>query len=196
MTSTKKIQTASAIGLYASIVLGAAVIVFNYQSKYRFYMYNNEMYKQLMIVGAVLAVADIALILLRLRKQIPRIRQSEEGVEYKMQRYASLVSGTFYGTLFIVAAECAIIVLSNNRELIMLVLLLVLMLFLSYPNMYKIKVDLGLSDDEMSNLYGDKYIREQSQWDERPIACVELGKTEPETIDNEAEDKDGETDNQ
>ena len=35
---------------------------------------------------------------------------------------------------------------------------MVLVLFISYPNMYKMKNDLGLTDDEMKSLFGDAYI--------------------------------------
>jgi hypothetical protein len=41
----------------------------------------------------------------------------------------------------------------------MLLLLMVLLLMLNYPNMYKIKADLGLLDDEMTQLFGDAYKR-------------------------------------
>ena len=37
---------------------------------------------------------------------------------------------------------------------------LVLLLFLSYPNMYKMKNDLGLTDDEMTSLFGSNYVRD------------------------------------
>ena len=40
-------------------------------------------------------------------------------------------------------------------------LLFVLMLILAYPNIYKVKVDLGLTDEEMTSLYGDQYMAEQ-----------------------------------
>ena len=38
-----------------------------------------------------------------------------------------------------------------------------LLLFLNFPNIYRVKVDLGLTDDEMKSLYGDKYISGNEQ---------------------------------
>jgi hypothetical protein len=40
----------------------------------------------------------------------------------------------------------------------MLSMVATLTLFLAYPNIYKVKVDLGLTDEEMKSLYGDRYI--------------------------------------
>ena len=183
MNYLKKIKTASIVGLYGSILVGTVVVALRLFPHKRLYLYNNDIYQQLLIVGAVLAVADLLLILFAMRRNIPRIRQMEASVDAKLGRYAALVALTFYGTLAIVLAEGAIIMLCNMSVLIMILLLLVLMLFLSFPNMYKIKVDLGLTDDEMTALFGDSYVREQSQWDERPIACVELGKDKPEELE-------------
>ena len=41
---------------------------------------------------------------------------------------------------------------------LMLALVSVLVLFLNYPNIYRIKVDLGLTDEEMRSLFGDQYV--------------------------------------
>ena len=38
-----------------------------------------------------------------------------------------------------------------------------LMLILAYPNIYRVKVELGLTDEEMKSLYGDQYIAEESK---------------------------------
>ena len=53
---------------------------------------------------------------------------------------------------------CLLMRLSNQNVLLMLTMVVVLTLFLSYPNIYRIKVDLGLTDDEMKTLFGDQYI--------------------------------------
>ena len=45
----------------------------------------------------------------------------------------------------------------------MLLLLLVITLMLQYPNMYKIRADLGLFDEEMRHLFGDAYISDRSE---------------------------------
>ncbi|MBQ9474246.1 MAG: hypothetical protein IJU81_07540 [Bacteroidales bacterium] len=189
MNHLKKIKTASLVGLYGSILVGTVVVVLRLVPHKRLYLYNNDIYQQLLIVGAVLAVVDLLIILFAMRHNIPRIRQMDATVDEKLAKYAGMVALTFYGTLAIVLIEGAIIMLCNLSVLIMILLLLVLMLFLSYPNMYKMKVDLGLTDDEMTSLFGESYVREQSQWDERPIACVELGKDAPEELDEDADDK-------
>jgi hypothetical protein len=50
----------------------------------------------------------------------------------------------------------------------MVTILLVLMLFLSYPNMYKMRTDLGLTDAEMTALFGDAYIADIQVTDAAP----------------------------
>ena len=52
-------------------------------------------------------------------------------------------------------------VVSSQNVLLMLAMVTVLMLILAYPNIYKVKVDLGLTDEEMTSLYGDQYMAEQ-----------------------------------
>jgi hypothetical protein len=42
----------------------------------------------------------------------------------------------------------------------MLAMVATLMLILAYPNIYRVKVELGLTDEEMKSLYGDQYIAE------------------------------------
>jgi hypothetical protein len=46
----------------------------------------------------------------------------------------------------------------------------VLTLFLAYPNIYRIKVELGLTDEEMKQLFGDRYICENNEKQEEPSA--------------------------
>ena len=65
----------------------------------------------------------------------------------------------YLGTLFIVLSVCVIIVVTHENTLIMVLLLLFVTLMLNFPNMYKMKTDLGLNDDEMKSLFGDKYIK-------------------------------------
>ena len=45
----------------------------------------------------------------------------------------------------------------------MLLLLLFVTLVLNYPNMYKMKADMGLLDDEMAALFGNDYIRDKRE---------------------------------
>ena len=58
---------------------------------------------------------------------------------------------------------CVFTVLSARNVLLMLTLVTVLVLFLNFPNMYRIKVDLGLDDDQMHALFGDQYISGNAQ---------------------------------
>ena len=64
--------------------------------------------------------------------------------------------------------ECILIVLMSDTSLLMVTILLVLLLFLSYPNMYKMKNDLGLTDAEMTALFGDAYISNNAPADAKP----------------------------
>ena len=59
---------------------------------------------------------------------------------------------------WLVVLLCAFTLRSARNPLLMLAIVTVLVLFLNYPNMYRIKVDLGLTDEEMHSLFGDRYI--------------------------------------
>ena len=65
--------------------------------------------------------------------------------------------------LAVVVVLCAFTILSARNVLLMLAIVSVLVLFLNYPNIYRMKVDLGLTDEEMKNLFGDKYIGGDAQ---------------------------------
>ena len=188
----KKLRRASIIGLYTSMAIVAATIGFNYFSHWRVSGISQSMRNSLLISGTVLAVLVTAIALLTIHRYTPKIRQLDNTQE-KLRLYSANIARMYYAVLAVVAIECLFVILSANSVLIMVTLLLVMMLFLAYPNMYKIKVDLGLDDDTMKQLFGDKYISEQKNWDERPIACVELGKDAPEYEDEEnVEDTNGE----
>ena len=49
----------------------------------------------------------------------------------------------------------------------MLAMVATLMLFLAYPNIYRMKVELGLDDDEMKMLFGDRYIPDGKENDDK-----------------------------
>ena len=96
----------------------------------------------------------------------------------------------YSGILAIVVIECVLIILMSDTSLLMVTILLVLLLFLCYPNMYKMKNDLGLNDEEMKSLFGDAYITgTQTAYDEPapdlPLADAQLAKDE-ETADTPA----------
>ena len=65
-----------------------------------------------------------------------------------------------FAVVFII---CLFMVLSNQKVLLMLAMVSVLTLFLTYPNIYRIKVELGLTDEEMKTLFGDRYICENNE---------------------------------
>ena len=156
MKHIKKIRIAAYIGLFGSLAVALGSILFVYLGKYRFYM-DNGSFRVFMMVGCAIAVLDVALVLLTLRKRIPKLRGVDD-VENKLSGYAALMGSLYYVTLVCCVILCAIIVLSYNSRLIMFLLLLVLMLFLCFPNMYRMKVDLGLDDEQMVALFGKDYI--------------------------------------
>lgn len=155
------IRRAANVGLWGSLLLIALTVVEHYLDRYvwaREIVMDDYSRHKLLIVGLVMAVADIAAVLLTIRKDIPRLRQLD-GVEEKLKRYKGLVRMVYLGTMSIVLLVCAIIVVTHENTLIMVLLLLFVTLMLNFPNMYKMKTDLGLNDDEMKSLFGDQYIK-------------------------------------
>jgi len=156
----KSIRRASNTGLFVSLFLSLATILFMVFSKYRFYM-NGNGYLYCMIAGCIVAVLDISAVLMGVRKTNPKLRQNDN-LEEKIKGYCSLVKNIYLGTMVAAIVLCTIIVLSNNSKLIMLLLLVVLVLFFCFPNMYKMKIDLGLDDEQMKMLFGNDYIPSES----------------------------------
>ena len=157
----KAIRCAANIGLWGSLLLLALTIAEHYLDRYvwlRTIVMDEYSRHKLLIIGLIMVVADVAAVLLTIRKDVPRLRQLEN-IELKLKRYKSLVQMIYLGTLFIVLSVCVIIVVTHENTLIMVLLLLFVTLMLNFPNMYKMKTDLGLNDDEMKSLFGDKYIK-------------------------------------
>lgn len=157
----KAIRGAANIGLWGSLLLLALTIAEHYLDRYvwlRTIVMDEYSRHKLLIIGLIMVVADVAAVLLTIRKDVPRLRQLED-IELKLKRYKSLVQMIYLGTLFIVLSVCVIIVVTHENTLIMVLLLLFVTLMLNFPNMYKMKTDLGLNDDEMKSLFGDKYIK-------------------------------------
>lgn len=157
----KKIQTTSRIGLWGSVGVVIATAVFHYVSPWRFYP-NEYTARMMLICSTVLTVLVVSAVLLTVRRRIPQLRQAE-GMEKKLSGYASHVAGIYWSTLVAVIAVCALTVLSAQSGLLMLAMVATLTLFLAYPNIYKLKTDLGLSDEEVRTLYGDKYVGGDAQ---------------------------------
>lgn len=152
----KTIQRASRIGLWGSVGVVILTVVFIYASRYRFYP-SEYTARWMVIAGTVLAVLAVSMTLLTVRRQVPRMRQLER-LEEKLQSYASHVRSLYMTMLAVVLLLCALTLFSAHNVLLMLAMVCTLVLFLNYPNIYRIKVDLGLTDDEMRALFGDRYI--------------------------------------
>ncbi|MBR3828146.1 MAG: hypothetical protein IKJ40_02445 [Bacteroidales bacterium] len=165
MNEIKKIRTAANIGLYGSLLLCIATVAEHYLSKYvwvREITTNDYTRRLFLMVGLVLAVGEIAMALFAMRKQTPRLRQMDT-VDEKLSAYRRLVGTIYYSSLFVVLVVSAIIVITHENTMIMLLLLLFVTLVLNYPNMYKMKADMGLLDDEMAELFGSNYIRDKGE---------------------------------
>lgn len=161
MNNIKKIRLSANIGMYGSVLMLALVIAEHYLAKNVWIheiTYNDYTQHLFTSVGLVLAVVDIAMLLLSHRRQTRRLRQMDS-MEEKLKNYASLISTNYYFTLVVSIIVSAIIVVVQDNTLIMLLMLLVVALMLNYPNMYKMKADMGLNDNEMKQLFGEKYIK-------------------------------------
>lgn len=142
----KKIRRTANIGLYGSLGISLITMGVYFLWNYRFYA-NDRGFRFMLIAGAVLAVLALVTILFTVRTSIPKIRQLDD-IEERMKRYQEQTANIYYTTFAIVTIECVLITLSHNSTLFMLLLVLVLMLFLLYPNSVKVKVDLGLTEEE------------------------------------------------
>lgn len=158
---TKNIRTASAAGLWGSVGVVIVAAFFVLASPWRFYP-TAYTAKIMLIVATVLTVGVVSMVLMTARRRVPQLRQSES-LEAKLGGYASYIGGIYWTTLFAVAVTCVLAVLSAQSALLMLAMVSTLVLFLTYPNIYRIKVDLGLTDEEMKSLYGDKYISDEGK---------------------------------
>lgn len=159
-TEIKKIRRYSQTGLWGSVAVVILASFFLYVSPVRF-MQTEHTARWMLIAGSVLAVLAVSMALLTIRKQIPRLRQAES-MEEKVTGYVSHIRSLYLTMLAVVVIICLFMVLSNQNVLLMLALISVLTLFLAYPNIYRIKVELGLTGEEMKQLFGDRYICEES----------------------------------
>lgn len=177
----RKIRRTANWGLYGSIAVVLVAIIFHFSPWHITYQ-SAQVSRWMLISGAILSVLAVTMALLTIRKTTPRLRQLDS-LEAKMQGYSTYISNLYRGSLAIVIIECVLIVLMSDTSLLMITILLVLLLFLSYPNMYKMKNDLGLNDGEMKSLFGDAYIAgTQTAYDEPtpdlPLADAQLAKDE------------------
>ncbi|KWW31744.1 MAG: hypothetical protein AUK63_438 [bacterium P3] len=150
----RKIQRTARIGLYGAIIIGIATLALYYLSRYRFYV-NDYGHRLMLIGGAVLTVLVVAAILLAVRRTIPQIRQLDS-LDERLQRYATHIANLYRSALAVATIDCTLIILSHDNTLFMLLLLLVICLVMLYPGSLKMKVDLGLTDEEFEQLFPDE----------------------------------------
>lgn len=159
-SETKKIRRSAQLGLWGSVAVVILASVFLYASPWRFSAQSEYTRHWMLVVGSVLALLSLSMALLVIRKQEPRLRQAD-GLETKLTGYANHIRSLFLSILTVVVILCLMTVVSGQNVLLMLAMVTVLMLILAYPNIYKVKVDLGLTDEEMSSIYGDLYVVEK-----------------------------------
>ncbi len=152
----KTIRLSSAVGLWGSVAAVIIAALFHYLSPYRFYP-SASTSRWMLVAGSVLAVLAVSASLLVVRKQIPALRQTES-LEYRLSGYANHIKSLYFNMLSVVVVISVLTVLSAQNVLLMLAIVSVLMLFLAYPNIYRIKSDLGMSDDEAHAVFGDRFI--------------------------------------
>ena len=183
----KKIRRSANIGLYGSIAVVLIAVIFHF-SPYHVAYQSQQVMRWMLIAGTILAVLAVVMMLLTIRKTTPALRQLEK-LEDKIQGYQSYITSLFSSTLAIVIIECILIILMSDTSLLMVTILMVLVLFLSYPNMYKMKNDLGLTDDQMKQLFGDEYIMDTQAPYAEPdldLADAQLAKEQEEELAQEA----------
>lgn len=154
----RKIRCTANWGLYGSIAAVLLVVIFHFSPWHISYQ-SPQVSRWMLIAGAILAVLAVVMALMTIRKTTPRLRQLSS-LDQKLAGYTSYITSLYRGSLSIVIIESILILLMSDTSLLMITILLILLLFLAYPNMYKIKNDLGLTEDEMTTLFGDDYIRD------------------------------------
>ena len=152
----KTIRCSAALGLWGSMGIIILTAFYHLVSPYRFYP-SEYTARWMLVVGTVLAVSEMGSSLRFIHKRIPVLRQLDS-LETKFRGYAQHIRILYIFRLAVVFLICCLIVLSARIELLMLAMVATLMLILTYPNIYRIKVDLGLTDEEMKSLFGDRYI--------------------------------------
>lgn len=154
----RKIRRTANWGLYGSIAAVLLVVIFHFSPWHISYQ-SPQVSRWMLIAGAILAVLAVVMALMTIRKTTPRLRQLSS-LDQKLAGYTSYITSLYRGSLSIVIIESILILLMSDTSLLMITILLILLLFLAYPNMYKIKNDLGLTEDEMTSLFGNDYIRD------------------------------------
>ena len=168
----KKLRRSANWGLYGSIAVILLAVIFHF-TPYHVSYQSPQVARWMLIAGTVLAVLAVVMILLTVRKTTPALRQLDS-LDDKIKGYHSYITNLYNSTLAIVVIECILITLMSDTALLMGIILMVLVLFICYPNMYKMKHDLGLTDDEMKSLFGDAYIADAKAAYDEPTADIPL----------------------
>ncbi len=168
----KKLRRSANWGLYGSIAVILLAVIFHF-TPYHVAYQSPQVARWMLIAGTVLAVLAVVMILLTVRKTTPALRQLDS-LDDKIKGYHSYITNLYNSTLAIVVIECILITLMSDTALLMVIILMVLVLFICYPNMYKMKHDLGLTDDEMKSLFGDAYIADAKAAYDEPTADLPL----------------------
>lgn len=155
----KSVRSNANIGLWGSV---AAVIV-TAVLHYLLPVAASASTRWMLIAGSVLAVLAVSMSLLTIRKRIPALRQSDLDTEARLQAYSDHIRSLYMTMLAVVVIICLMTVLSGQNVLLMLAMVSTLMLFLAYPNIYRIKSDLGLTDEEAAALFGDRFISDRNE---------------------------------
>ena len=185
LTLIQKIRRSANWGLYGSIAVILIAVIFHF-SPFHITYQSPQVTKWMLIVGTIFAVLTVVMMLLTIRKTTPSLRQLD-GLDDKIKGYHAYITNLYTSTLAIVFIECVLIVLMSDTSLLMVTILMVLVLFISYPNMYKMKNDLGLTDDEMTSLFGDAYIADAKTAYDQPEADLPLADAQLEQ-DDESKD--------
>jgi hypothetical protein len=152
----KKIKRNSQVCLWGSVGMVFLVALFIYIGRWHF-LQTREVANAMMIAGSVLSVLTVSMALLTIRKRVPLLRQTDD-LGDKLRGYAAHIA-SFYRALFVVVVVLGVLtVLSGRNMLLALTMLVTLMLFMAFPNIYRMKVEMGLTDDEMRSLFGDEFI--------------------------------------
>ncbi|MCR5452173.1 MAG: hypothetical protein K6F00_06040 [Lachnospiraceae bacterium] len=181
----KSLRRNANFGLYGSIAVVILTVIFHFSPFHITYQQPNVA-RWMLIAGTVLAVLAIVMVLMMVRKTTPTLRQLDS-LSDKLAGYTTYITNLYRGTFAVVLIECVLIVLMSDTSLLMVTILLVLLLFLSYPNMYKMRTDLGLTDAEMTSLFGDQYISEEGSEEGSEEAPEEA--TEETTEEKEPEEE-------
>lgn len=144
------IRRTSLAALVVAAVVTAGAIAFHQFCQYRFYQ-TNEVIRSLGIAASAVAVIALAIALRYMRHHLPRVKELPTVAE-RLEAYRTFVRTYQLVLMGAAVIEGAIVVLSGNSIFILFSLLTLMLMFVKYPSHYTIKVDLGLTDEQIKAL--------------------------------------------